>query len=414
MPSSTIETCTLSNGMTVLFEPMPDVESVAWTLMIPAGAVFERPDQSGTAAASADWLLRGAGPYGNRELSAAFDDWGSQRHETATPTHIVMQGAALGGHLDKILPLYGYTLREPLLHDDEFEAVMIGVEQNLLGLEDDPRQKLMTELVRASYTDPWGRPADGTLDNLMNIDSDDVRAFLGNGLNPSGAILGLAGNLEIAAARDLVESVFGSWTPAVPAVVWPKPSGSRSSVASVELETAQTQIGVSFPSVAYSDADYYAAWAIVDILSGGMSSRLFHEIRERRGLCYSVSASLHTAPGAGRVLCYAGTTAERAQETLDVLLAELRNVAAEIRPDELARTKARAKSALIMAQESTGSRAGSLARDWFHLGRVTTLEEVRQKVENLTVRDLAQYLERHPVDQFTILTMGPAPLLADV
>jgi predicted Zn-dependent peptidase len=146
------------------------------------------------------------------------------------------------------------------------------------------------------------------------------------------------------------------------------------------------------------------------VLSGGMSSRLFTEIREKRGLCYSVYATLNTLKDRGLVVCYAGTTAERAQETLDVLRAELARLGEGIGQDELDRCKARAKSSLIMAQESSGSRAASLARNWYHLGRVITLDEVRTHIEELTVARVLDYVHRHPARDMSILTIGPEPL----
>jgi predicted Zn-dependent peptidase len=133
-------------------------------------------------------------------------------------------------------------------------------------------------------------------------------------------------------------------------------------------------------------------------------------VREKRGLCYSVFASLNSLRDQGRVLCYAGTTVERAQETLDVTLGELIRLGEGIGQDELDRCKARAKSSLIMQQESSSSRASSIARDWYHLGRVTTLDEVRGRIEELTVPMLLEHIHAHPARDFTILTLGPQPL----
>ena len=141
-----------------------------------------------------------------------------------------------------------------------------------------------------------------------------------------------------------------------------------------------------------------------------MSSRLFTEVREKRALVYSVYASLNSIKGYGQVLCYAGTTVERAQQTLDVLLGELKRLGEGIEEDELARCKARAKSSLIMAQESTGGRASSLARNWFYLGRVITLDEVRAKIEALTTASVLEHVREFPAKDFTILTIGPQPL----
>lgn len=141
-----------------------------------------------------------------------------------------------------------------------------------------------------------------------------------------------------------------------------------------------------------------------------MSCRLFTEIRERRGLCYSVYASHHTLVDRGSVLCYAGTSAERAQETLDVLVAELKRLAAGIEPAELARLKARVKSGLIMQQESSSARSGSIAREHYLLGRVRTLDEISKLVDAVTYESINAYLAANPPRDFVVATLGPAPL----
>ena len=141
-----------------------------------------------------------------------------------------------------------------------------------------------------------------------------------------------------------------------------------------------------------------------------MSSRLFTEVREKRGLCYAISASMNTLREDARVFCYAGTTNERAQETLDVTLAELRRLQEGITQSELDRCRARAKSGLIMQQESTIARAGSIARDWFHLGRVQTLTEVSDQVDALTMDSVMNHVRECPPKDFTVVTLGPEKL----
>jgi predicted Zn-dependent peptidase len=141
-----------------------------------------------------------------------------------------------------------------------------------------------------------------------------------------------------------------------------------------------------------------------------MSSRLFTEIREKRGLCYSVWASYQTMKDRGSVLCYAGTTNARAQETQDMLLAELRRLPEGIEPEEVERLRAGLKSSLIMQQESTASRALSLASDWYHLGRVRSFDEIQAAIDTLTPEKIVGHLRRHPPKDFTIVTLGPKPL----
>src|SRR5260370_21230165 len=149
--------------------------------------------------------------------------------------------------------------------------------------------------------------------------------------------------------------------------------------------------------------------AAVNVLHGGMSARLFTEVREKRGLCYAVWASYQTFKDRGSVVCYAGSTNERAQETLDVTLQELKRLQEGIEPEEVDRVKAGLKSSLIMQEESTSARAGTLASDWYFLGRVRGIAEIQSAIDSLTPSSIVAHLRRCPPRDFTIVTLGPKP-----
>lgn len=412
MAAQEIHTHQFANGLTLLVEPMRGVQSASFSLIVPAGAVHEEAGRNGTSAVLCDLMSRGAGDYDSRTLSDTLDGLGLQRSESVGWNHLSFSGATVAENLLPALAIYGDIIRRPRLPAAEFPAVVTGVEQSLRANEDEPEQKVIVELRRRCYADPWGRPTDGDLDELANISHSSVQDLHQRCVRPNGAILGIAGNVDIPAVLKTVEAALGDWEPGEEETIT---SGDRPSrTRHITLDSAQTHIGMAFPSVPYRDEAYYAAWAAVNVLSGGSSSRLFTEVREKRGLCYSVYATLNSLLDQGRVLAYAGTTAERAQETLDVTLSEIRRLADGIEPAELDRCKAGAKSALIMQQESTGARASSMARDWFHLGRVTPLDEVHDKINALTVDSVMDYVRSHPPDDLTVLTIGPEPLNVNV
>ncbi len=411
MKQQDIQTHTFPNGLVLAIEPMTDVQSAAFSLMVPAGCNYDPPNQNGCAAVLSEMMVRGAGLRDARELSSALDNLGVERHESVGNAHLTLSGATLADNLPDVLPLYGDIVLKPHLPDDQFDAARLGVEQSLLALEDEPRQKIFIELRRRCFDVPWGLPSEGTLEGVRELGLDAVRAQYKNCFRPNGAILGIAGNVDPRRIIDTVGDALGDWRP-LPDPVWiTGPRGKQHD--HVHHDSAQTHIGIAYDSVPYRDPAYYEAWAAVSVLSGGMSARLFTEVREKRGLCYAVSASLSSLKDEARVLCYAGTTPERAQQTLDVTLGEIVRLAGAEGPilqDELDRCKARAKSSLIMQQESTISRASSIARDWYHLGRVTTLHEVREKIEALTVNSVTQFVRAHPPRDFVVVTVGPVGL----
>jgi predicted Zn-dependent peptidase len=218
----------------------------------------------------------------------------------------------------------------------------------------------------------------------------------------------VAGNIEWEPLREQVGRLFGDWRgAAVPEV---KAGPSRPGTGHILKETTQTQIGIAYPSAPIGHVDYYAALGAVNVLSGGMSSRLFTHVREERGLCYAVWATYQTFKDRASVIAYAGTTAERAQETLDVTLRELKRLRDGIEDEEVERVRAGLKSSLIMQEESTSSRAGSLASDWYYLGRVRSTEEIQAAIDGLTPGTILDHLERFPAKDFTIVTLGPQAL----
>ncbi len=398
----------LANGMTVVVETMRNVQSAAFSLLVPAGSLYDPPGKNGAASILSVWLTKGAGSRNSQQLTTDLDNLGVQRSENVSISHLLLNGATLHNNLRPTLEIYADIVRRPQLDTDQYESSTAYVEQALGSIDDEPRQKVMLELRRRTYKRPWGLPPEGELDDLPNIDPEDVHRHWSYGFHPRETILGVAGNVDFATVKTWVEELFGDWQNPLSAEFEEQDSGPAFD--HLMQESTQTHIGMAYPGVPYRHPDYYAAWAAVGVLSGGMSSRLFTEVREKRGLCYSVFASLNSLPHEGRVFCYAGTTTERAQETLDVTLEVIRSLKNGIGEDELDRCKARAKSSLIMQQESTMARSSSIARDWFHLGAVTTLKEVHQRIEALTPRIVLDYVHRYPAREFTILTVGPEQL----
>ena len=401
---------TLGNGLVLVAEPMKSLESAAFSFLVPAGCGFDPENLLGLSALTCELGLRGSGKRDSRQFIQDLDNLGVERGESVSVTHASYSGATLAQNLFPALEIYADLLRRPHFPDQQLEAVRLVLLQELRSIEDDPGQKVMLELRRHHYPEPWGRDSHGQAAALETISLEQIRGHFAQHFHPNGTILGVAGNFDWPRLKDRVEQLFGDWTSREIARL----ADGRALAKREHLhhESNQTQIGVAYDSLPYRHPDYFQAWGAVGVLSGGMSSRLFTEVREKRGLCYTVYASMHTLLDRGSVLCYAGTSAERAQETLDVMVAELIRLAEGVRDDELSRLKARIKSSLIMQQESSSSRSGSIARDWYHLGRVRTLDELGRLVDALSCESINAYLAAHRPGPFTIVTLGPQPLEA--
>jgi predicted Zn-dependent peptidase len=282
------------------------------------------------------------------------------------------------------------------------------VEFQIAGIDDEPQRKLMIRLRQWHHPSPYGRNAMGVADEIRKLTLEQCKVDHRQRYIAQGSIIALAGAIDFAQVREIVAADFGDLPPGKPQEValMPPPGNYHFEPAKSE----QTHIGIAWPTVSETDPDYYVARLAIEVLSGGMSGRLFTEIREKRALVYSVGASYSSLKGLGSVLGYAGTSNDRAQDTLDTYLAELERLAKGITPEELARAKIGIKASTIMSGESTSARAGAIAHDFFMRGRIRTLDEIKQAIDAITVDQVNAFLKNHPAGPFTIVVVGPKEL----
>ena len=399
---------TLDNGIVLLGEHLPGLESVAVAFHTPAGAIHDGPGRCGLATLSGEMMLRGAGDRSSRRIVEDLEGAGVQWAQAVSMSHASFSGAMVARQLPDALPIYADIIRRPLLADDELENARQMVLQNLAGTEDDPAHRAILALREIHYPAPWGMPSEGLSADVERLAAEDVRGFVASHVRPRGTIIAIAGRIDWDDFVPRVERLFGDWSTGSAAAV---AIGSRGPlVRHVPHDSQQTHIAVAWSAPPYHEDASYEATAALAVLGGGSSSRLFSEVRERRGLCYSVSAGYQTHRDFAMALCYSGTTAARAQETLDVILGEIRRLPGTIQEAELERVKARAKSGLVMQQESSAARAGAIARQWYHLGKVRTLAEELDRYDRLTVRSIEDWLAEHPVRDLSVVSLGREPL----
>ncbi len=392
------------NGLTLLVEEL-DRPVVAGHLLMPGGSAVDPAGGEGAGTLVASLVKRGAGGKSSRELAEAFDALGCRRGVGAGQSAVSATVIGLATAWPEAFCLTADMIREPALPAEEVEPCRQLALQTLAGLDDEPAHKLVIELTRRYFPGDFGRCHLGTEAALRGLDHAALTEHWRHTYLPDGAILAVAGGIGFDQVVELVESRFGDWSGAPPA---PPPADSRGRVAyeHVTQTTEQVHLGIAYETVPPGHADRYHALLAVQVLSGGMGSRLFTEVREKRGLCYSVHARGHSVPGHGYVFATAGTTTERSSETLAVILGELRRLPGSVDADELARGRVRLLSSLVMSDEQTASRAARMATDQHLLGRVRPIEEIRAGVEAVTVDSLNQHLTARPPADFTVVTLG--------
>ena len=322
-----IFTHTYPNGLVLVAEPIGELQSAAFSLLVPAGCIYDPADRAGLSSFTCEMALRGAGDRDSRQFILDLDNLGVERSEIGLQQPYQLQRGNAGrelapsaGHLCRRLAAAALA-RRPVGGQPAGDAARASRGRGRALAKGDDR----ASAAALSRSPGAGRRTAGRRRSPPRRPPTSAR-FFHRRYQPRGAILG-GGRPHGVGAAERARSA-SCWAIGRPA----RTTASRNRPAASATPTSPTirtrrRSASPIPSVPYRDPDYFQAWGAVGVLSGGMSARLFTEVRERRGLCYSVYATLHTLFHRGAVFCYAGTGADRAQETLDVTLAELRRLA---------------------------------------------------------------------------------------
>lgn len=408
---ASISTITLDCGTPLLVERIDGVKSCGLTWLLPAGSSRDPEDKQGLSAMWSELLQRGGGDLDSRAQADAFDRLGVSRGTGVETFHMSLSATLLGSRLKDALPLIVDMVRRPRMDADAIEPTRDLCVQAIESLKDDPSERLMTLMKGWHAPAPINRSPLGTLEGLANVKHSDLLPMWHERAKPQGSILALAGDVDASAAAVQLNQLFKGWDGASAGVVWGKPAG-RGYHHEVD-QTNQVHIAIAMDAPAEPDAGCWPERIATAVLSGGMSGRLFTEVREKRALCYSVYASYSADAKYGRTTAYVGTTPDKAQQSLDVLMAELRRVLTpegRITPEEFQRAVIGMKSKLVMSGESSGARANALARDWWKLGRARSLDDLTNTIDAITLDQVNAHLAQRKHGEITVATIGPAAL----
>lgn len=398
-----------NNGIVLIAEKKPHLESCAFSILLPSGSVDEDDSRLGLSSVVVDMLNKGCGEYTSKEFVSECEKIGLHIGSSSGVEVSAFSGVVLKENLNRALELYSKYLLKPQFPQDSLASVKSLLLQELDSIEDEPSTKVMIELSKNFYNSPFNRGTHGTKEGISNVEISDVKNFYKQTYLPTGTIIAVSGNFDEKSLCDFVEKYFGEW------------SGSKAELAThkeeyqfknihLPLDSAQVQIAFACPSISYSSNDYYKAKLAVGLLSGGMFGRLFVEVREKRGLVYRVSASHTALKNRSAVFAYAGTTPENAQNTFEVMLEEFSKLKSGISKEELERTKADYKSRLVISRESASSYASSLSNDWFNIGRIRTIDEILDGINKVSEEDIHSFIDSYPIKPQCVISLGKVGL----
>lgn len=398
------------NGLVLLYEEMNWSESFAIGISVPCGVIWEPSELAGLAAMTCEMTNRGAGEYDNRSFLEEFENIGVRSSEVTAKIYSHFGARGLCDNWERTLELLALQVCKPQLIEDELAVCKQICIQEITAENDNPDNKTNRAFYDIFLPNPLGRRTIGTVESIEKMTVDDLRRYHQAVYRPNGTVIGVAGRVPWEKLRDKVDQLFGDWN--VKDARRAQLEENKQSTVHIPSNNAQAIIKLGYRDISSRTPDYLRSLGGIKVLSGGMSSRLFTEVREKRGLCYSVDASHYSIEDIGYVVCSCGTTVERAQESLDVILAEIERLGTDpISQSELERVKIRLKSSLIMQRESASRRVGAIIGDWLDFRKIQQLDELSGKIESLTCEAIeSYYAENSDTRKFRLATLGPRPL----
>jgi predicted Zn-dependent peptidase len=406
----TIQQHTLSNGLRIVTEQMPGLKSTSIGIWVLAGGRHERIEQNGIAHFLEHMAFKGTKSRTALQIAEQIEDVGgyinayTSREMTAYYARVLEDDVALG------LDIIADILLNPLFEDAEIEVERGVILQEIGQTLDTPDDIIFDWLQEEAYPDqPLGRSILGEAARVSTFAKGDLDRFVAEHYGPNQMILAAAGAVDHDAIVRQAEALFGHLPRVERAAGLLQPAkfigGERRATKALE----QVHFALALEGPTYRDPAIYTAQIYATALGGGMSSRLFQEIRENRGLCYTIFAQAGAYEDTGMTTIYAGTSAEQIAELAHVTIDEMKRAADDMSDAEVARARAQMKAGMLMGLESPSNRAERLARLLSIWDRIPGIEETIAHIDNVTTGDVKTFAAQMAGQVGTALALyGPA------
>lgn len=407
--SNAIAKSTLPNGIRVITEQMPQVRTAAVGIWVAAGSQCEPVSQHGISHFLEHLFFKGTATRSALEIAQAVDDIGGQMNAFTDREQTVFYVKVLSAHLDRALEIYADMLLRSTLAPEAIERERQVISEEIKSYEDSPDELVQDLFAQTVWNGhPLGRPVIGTLATVTRMSRDDFIEYISRFYRPNNVVISVAGDIEHTQVIDLATRHFGAWEGAA-APVGRDPPRLQADIATRLKETEQVHLCLGTQGLAQSDEARYTLLVLDHLLGGGMSSRLFQEIRERRGLVYTITSYIASYRDGGLFVVYAGMSPEAGPEVITLTLEETEKIKlGPVNDNELRRAKESLKGSLMLSLESTGSRMSMLARSEIYHGRQITLDELISKIDAVSgegVQKMANELF-HP-SRLSLAAIGP-------
>lgn len=393
----------LPNGLRIAVDPMPGLHSATVGIFLTAGGRHERAEQCGVAHFLEHMAFKGTPSRTALRIAEEIEDVGGYINAYTGKEMTAYYARVLEADVEMALRLLADIVLNPLFAEPDIEVERGVILQEIGQALDTPDDIIFDWLQESAYPDqPFGRPILGPAERVSAFGRSDLAGFVGEHYGPDQIILAAAGAVDADALQAVAEDLFGGLAsrPKAAAPAARFAAGERRAFRDLE----QVHLTLGFEGVAARSQEVYAAQLYAIAMGGGMSSRLFQELRERRGLCYSVFAQASAYDDTGLISLYAGTGPDQIRELAELTMDELRRGAEGLAEAEIERARAQMKAGLLMGLEGPSGRAERLARQLAIWDRVPPLEETLARIEAVTAADLRDFAGR--------LIGGAGPALA--
>jgi predicted Zn-dependent peptidase len=404
----------LPNGLTVLSESMSSVRSVSVGIWLRTGARQERVEDNGISHFIEHMLFKGTENRSAEVIARAADSIGGHLDAFTAKETTNYSIKVLDEHVPRAFSILSDLVKNPLFKPDHIANESHVIQEEIKMVEDQP-DDLVHEMFTQTY---WrghalGRPILGTRRNVASFNRKRLKGYFRRYYAPNNLLVSAAGHIKHSQIMDLVQKEFGDMPAGPNLSTGPKPVAHPHIQVRKKKDLEQVHLCVGAPSYPQCHKNRFPVYIMNSVLGGGMSSHLFQNIREKRGLAYVVFSSLSSFHDAGCLSIYAGTSSEKARQVIDLILQEFRLLkTTPISQEELQRAKDYLKGSLLLSLESSTSRMGNLARQEMYFGRYITQDEIAKSVDAVTAEQvLAVAQEFFRPERLAVTVLGPTSAL---
>ncbi len=406
----TIRTTTLDNGLRVVSDPMSTVESVSLGIWVGVGTRYEKPEMNGVSHLLEHMAFKGTRRRTATAIAEEIEAVGGHINAYTTCENTAYYVRVLKEDVRLGVDLIADILQNSTMEKDELERERTVILQEIHQANDTPDDVVFDNFQAAAYPDqPLGRQVLGDAGIVGSMDRETIIGYMNDHYNASTMVLAAAGRIDHDELVSLANDMFSELPEGEQATREAANYTGGQSVVERELEQAHLLLG--FKGVSYQDPDFYASAVLSTLFGGGMSSRLFQEIREKRGLVYSIYSFVSSYSDGGMFGIYAGTGENETAELIPLVCDEIKKMTDNVGADELTRARAQIKASILMALESSSSRCEQLARQMMVFGRPMPTQEIVANIEAVDADAILHTARRIFDSSLTVTALGPVSKL---